>query len=196
MNSVYTLAGRLRHSTRDLHDRVEATVGLERRVATADDYRRLLERMLGLHAPYETALARVAWGDLDLNLPARRKAGLIAADLVDLGASAEEIAALPALSPTPVIPDRPAALGVLYVLEGSTLGGKYILRDISARLDVRANRGGRFFASYGPRVGAMWRECIAALDTIPAASPAAEEVERSAVETFIRFESWLNESDT
>lgn len=160
-------------------------------MGTPADYRRLLERMLGLHAPYEAALAGVEWSGLDVSLPARRKAHLLAADLADLGASPEEIAGLPALSPRPVLTDAVEGLGVLYVLEGSTLGGKYILRDVSARLGVRPDWGGRFFASYGRRVGPMWRECLAAIDTIPVDSPAADRAERSAVEAFHRFEDWL-----
>lgn len=189
--ALNSLSGRLRQSTRALHDQVEAAVALDKKMGTPADYRRLLERMLGLHAPYEAALAEVAWGGLDVSLPARRKTHLIAADLSDFGASADEIAGLPSLAPRPVLADVAEGLGVLYVLEGSTLGGKYILRDISARLGVRASHGGRFFASYGRRVGAMWRDCLAAIDTIRADSDAADRAERSAVAAFQRFEDWL-----
>lgn len=185
----------LREATADLHRRVEASVGLEGRVTTLPDYRDLLGRLLGLHEVYEATLAGVPWSGLErsLDLPGRRKGAWLRTDLVALGASEGEISRVPRLSPAPLVPDAAAGLGVLYVLEGSTLGGKFILRDVSARFGLSATRGARFFAGYGSRTGAMWRAMVAALEAIDPHSGTARRVEAAACETFERFEAWLRE---
>jgi heme oxygenase (biliverdin-IX-beta and delta-forming) len=81
---------------------------------------------------------------------ARRRAGLFAADLDALGSTpAETVPALP-----PVI-DTDDALGRLYVLEGSTLGGTFIDRHLAALPALDGVRL-RAFSPYGSETGAMW----------------------------------------
>jgi heme oxygenase len=80
----------------------------------------------------------------------RRRAQLFADDLRALGAapSGEQ----PEL---PGVPGTDAALGRLYVLEGSTLGGTFIDRHLAGLpelSDVRLQA----FSPYGARTGAMW----------------------------------------
>jgi heme oxygenase len=80
----------------------------------------------------------------------RRRAGLFAADLAALGAPpADDLPSLPAIAGTD------EALGRLYVLEGSTLGGTFIDRHLSG-LPGFADVHIRAFSPYGPDTGAMW----------------------------------------
>jgi heme oxygenase len=81
---------------------------------------------------------------------ARRRAGLFAADLDSLGAApAADAPALPPVSGTD------AALGRLYVLEGSTLGGTFIDRHLAGLPGLGGVRL-RAFSPYGAQTGAMW----------------------------------------
>jgi heme oxygenase len=80
----------------------------------------------------------------------RRRAALFASDLDGLGGpSAGSAPSLPRVGGTD------EALGRLYVLEGSTLGGTFIdrhLRGLPQLSDVRL----RCFSPYGAETGAMW----------------------------------------
>ena len=80
----------------------------------------------------------------------RRRAGLFAADLATLGHPGP--AAGPDL-PAPAGTDE--AIGRLYVLEGSTLGGAFIDRHLATVPELSGLRL-RAFSPYGPETGAMW----------------------------------------
>ncbi len=103
-----------------------------------------------------------------------------------------EVAALPECPILPPIDGLPAALGMMYVLEGSTLGGRYITRAVGANLGLRPGDGCSYFASYGDRVGPMWKEFGRTLEAFAAAHPAAEgRVVAAAAATFAAFERWV-----
>ena len=182
---------RLRRSTGDLHRRVEAAIALESRLASLDAYRTLLERYLGLYRPVEAALAALDWRLSGIDPLKRRKCAWLEADLRDLGHSSATLARVPPCARIPEIDTAAAGLGCLYVLEGATLGGRVILRRAGRTLGVHPGWGGRFFAGYGARTGPMWRDCVAALNTIEARSPAADAAEAAARSLFLLFEEWI-----
>jgi heme oxygenase len=61
----------------------------------------------------------------------------------------ETIARLPQCQTLPVIDSGPTCLGVLYVLEGATLGGQILRREIASRLRLDADNGAAFLDVYG-----------------------------------------------
>ena len=63
-------------------------------------------------------------------------------------------------------------IGCLYVLEGSTLGGQFILRALQERLGLSPDREARFFASYGKHVGSMWKSFGSFAEQYAATHPA------------------------
>ncbi|MGY1826148.1 MULTISPECIES: biliverdin-producing heme oxygenase [unclassified Blastococcus] len=80
----------------------------------------------------------------------RRRAGLFAADLATLGVP------VPGHAPElPAVAGTDEALGRLYVLEGSTLGGTFIDRHLAALPGLAGVRI-RAFSPYGAETGAMW----------------------------------------
>jgi heme oxygenase len=85
-----------------------------------------------------------------LSWSARRRAGLFAADLATLGAAPADDG--PRLTP---VAGTDAALGRLYVLEGSTLGGTFIDRHLAGLPELAGLRL-RAFSPYGAETGAMW----------------------------------------
>lgn len=52
-------------------------------------------------------------------------------------------------------------VGMLYPLEGSTLGGQLISRRLQANLGLDAQKGGRFFHGYGADTAHRWAEFLA-----------------------------------
>lgn len=174
------LTGVLRARTADLHARVEAEMPVLDPALTLPAYARLLARLLAFHAGAERALGRWA-PELrahGIDLDERRKLPLLQADLralaLRVGAGAGDAAA-PAdaraaasdtawHAPAALATTFPRGIGTLYVVEGSTLGGQVIRRRLRATLGVDVDSGGAFFASYGERVGPLWKELRAVVD--------------------------------
>lgn len=54
----------------------------------------------------------------------------------------------------------PFALGILYVLEGSSLGGRVILKNIEKQLGFNAERGAKYFSGYKENTGSLWKSFL------------------------------------
>ncbi len=66
----------------------------------------------------------------------------------------------PSRAAFPELADLSAVTGALYVLEGSTLGGMLIARQLRERHGWES----RFYGVYGDRTAAMWRAFAQAVD--------------------------------
>lgn len=183
------LLQRLRAETAEAHARLEAEVGLEHITASPAAYRALLCRFRGFHAAWEPRATALLGGRAIL--AERLRLHLLDADLAVLGLSPAEIAALPVCRPLMPL-DRPAqALGTLYVMEGSTLGGAVIAAELGRRLGHLPGHGCSYFAAHGPRRGAMWQAFRAALPAEPEAAAEPDAILASAVATFAVLQRWL-----
>lgn len=183
-----TLSAALRDRTRDSHERTEAALDLLGPGLTLDRYRRLLERWYGFEATWERHAPAVLG---DAFFAPRRRLPMLDADLHACGLTADQIAALPTV-PDAALPfaDRSAALGILYVIEGSTLGGQHVAKTVATRLGLSPDRGTAYFSSYGPDVGRFWRETKAQLDAPPFAAD-SEAVIAGAIAAFDYLGTWL-----
>jgi heme oxygenase (biliverdin-IX-beta and delta-forming) len=143
----------LRTATAREHEQVETALDL---MSPELDRDRLAGVLTRLHAFWRAAEAGLdAWAEREpadaaaLDWVRRRRSALFAADLAALGAeTTDDRPELPAVVSTD------EALGRMYVLEGSTLGGTFIDRHLAALpgLGVRV----RAFSPYGTETGAMW----------------------------------------
>ena len=209
------LSVRLREATRDAHEHIESSLDLLRPGLLMEQYTRLLERWHGFEATWQrlapialvgSALAdrpvdaRPAGGppgrtlpgaDLSSFLVARRKLQLLRADLLACGRDAATVDALPTVPDDAVPLSTPsAALGVLYVVEGSTLGGQHVAKFVRGELGLTPQHGLAYFSSYGPDVGARWRETKRLIDTPPFAADAGAAI-AAANATFACLGGWL-----
>lgn len=185
-----TLLERLRAETRPAHVRLEQAIDLPNRLGSHETYRQLLARFYGFHAAWEPAAA-LGLGDPIL-LADRARAPLLRQDLQALGLAGEEIEALPLCDPLMPIETRPALLGAMYVVEGSTLGGKFVARMVERRLGLDPASGGAYFRSHGNDIGQMWRAFGAYLGRFSAPS-VDDEIVLSANRTFDRLHAWFCE---
>lgn len=186
---------RLREATRLVHARTEALLPLMDPSLATTTYVRVLEAFLGFYAPLEPALVSAAassgvWSALD----ERQKVPLIIADLLALGKTRLAIDELPRCAASPRVPSASHAIGVLYVVEGATLGGQIIGRHLRDRLGLDAARGAAFFNGYGARTGAIWKRFSHHVDTSPLIE--TDAAVSAAVETFETLLSWLDFSLT
>jgi heme oxygenase len=107
-------------------------------------------------------------------------------DLAQLGVA--DVSQLPQLCALPSLDTPARVLGTMYVLEGSTLGGRHIASLLNA--GAAADLPKRFFSSYGSEVGSRWRSFCAALEELKETSDhdAAAENARA---TFESMRCWL-----
>lgn len=140
----------LRVATRADHARVDA---LFREGFTArDDYGAYLAGMQALLAPLGPSLPETA-----AFLP------LIADDLCVLGLTASAPAPAPCPpQPAPDADDTAALLGWRYVIHGSSLGARVLLRQAAA-LGAGPARGARFLGAHA--AGEHWQDALIAIDT-------------------------------
>lgn len=54
----------------------------------------------------------------------------------------------------------PFALGIVYVMEGSTLGGRVILKNIEKQLGFNADNGAKYFSGYKENTGSLWKSFL------------------------------------
>lgn len=186
-----TLLERLKIETRPAHDRIEKAIDLERRIATRESYKKLLKRFYGFHHVWEQAAAPVV-SDRTF-FERRRKTHLLVRDLQALGISQDEIISLPQCRPLMPLPSPQAVLGSMYVIEGSTLGGAIISREVERRLGLDVENGCAYFRSYGRDIGVMWKSFGAVL--MAASSPEADDlIVETAQRTFTVMHDWLCEA--
>lgn len=141
------LPEQLRRETADLHLAVEASTGLPGSLRSREDYVLLLQRLHGFHSAAETLLADPRWAwrwaGAGIDLTRHRRAHLLEEDLSGMQARPR--------SPAPDVPeaaDFASALGWLYVVEGSSLGGRVIgpairsaIGDVPIAFFISADRG-------------------------------------------------------
>lgn len=179
-----TMHAFLKRETRDLHDRVETNFDLTGRVRSMAGYRDALLALHHLHGVAGAALEAVDWrGEaVDITRMATRRGWLVD----DLGALDCPV---PPPSSQQLDLDGPAeALGCLYVLEGSMLGGRVIYRAIGTALGIGSDNGGRYFCGFGSDTGRAWSAFVAVLDAHHVAADGAAAL-RGARKTFELFEA-------
>lgn len=190
------LMARLREETRSYHDRLERgplSRGLVGEELAHRFYTAVLGVNYGFYAPLEARLLAAAdWDILGFDLTARLKTPLLEADLAHFGLEGELLHALPSCTNLPHLPDLPAALGCMYVLEGATLGSQIIARHLATRLTIGTASGAAFYNSYNKQVPVMWRSFKEFVEEHGATRQDAVIAAASA--TFAALEAWYSES--
>lgn len=184
---------RLKANTREEHDLIEEARIMRALFAEGfgrDEYRMVLTALFGFYEPLEAALKRMP--PAGIALAPRLKTANLAKDLVDLGCPARQLKKLPQCERLPAMPDPVGALGVLYVLDGASMGGAVILKHLGGKLDEKTLRATRFYEGYGKQTAARWRSLQDAIVEATRLDPAAEErMTASAIATFRSMRVWL-----
>jgi heme oxygenase len=179
---------RLRSETSAEHRAVEDTLDLLSPDLTRDRLVDVLTRMHGFWAAAEAGLD--AWAQArpadaeQVDWSGRRRTALFAADLAALGGT-------PAGRPElPDVPDTDTALGRMYVLEGSSLGGVFIDRHLATLPQL--SDAGRLsaFSPYGERTGEMWHAFRTVTRARVAEGGDADRLVGAARQTFGALASW------
>ncbi|MBC3777159.1 biliverdin-producing heme oxygenase [Pseudomonas sp. SWRI99] len=182
----------LRAGTAELHIALEKRLPFFSDTLDINAFRRLMQAYYGFYQPLEQALLDSGVIPDDFDLTPRLKAATLYADLQTLGAASTT---LPMCRELPLISASAASLGVLYVLEGATLGGQILRREIAARLNLDADNGAAFLDIYGAATGRRWRDFIEYLGSRPLDAAERAAVVAAAQTTFSCFERWLESQE-
>ncbi|WP_235928043.1 biliverdin-producing heme oxygenase [Goekera deserti] len=180
---------RLRTATAVEHRQVEDGLALTDPELTTDRLVSVLRGMHGFWCAAEDGLD--AWFGTDpgaaarLQWSRRRRAYLFAADLRILGA--EPAGTRPRLD---AVTGPEQALGRMYVLEGSTLGGTFIDRHLATLPHLAPAGSLRAFTPYGEDTGALWAAYRRATRDAVAAGADPDAVVDAARRTFRALSAW------
>jgi heme oxygenase len=181
---------KLRETTREAHEELEKTMmPLINGAQDAEAYGKILRTFYSFYHPLETGIQQYLYPDALPDYAERRRTSWI---LDDLKALDLDHTPPPSAFAAPVITSNAQAFGALYVMEGSTLGGKIICKTIANNLGRDEKDGFRFFYGYGPESGSRWKFFLAQLDKL-SNTPHEEEAIAMADEVFRQFRVWMNE---
>lgn len=153
----------LRRATADHHRAVEAVTRLDGDWGL-DHYTRVLWGFEAFLKHWEPAMQAALPHRLRPWFASRSRMPFLQADLDLLGRPAPPPEGQDAaLRPWPRLSSPAAAMGSLYVLEGSALGGQLIARRLRERHGRGAGEGGAYFTGWAARTGEMWRQFRAEL---------------------------------
>ncbi len=184
----------LRDATSAIHEQIHRLAVfemLEMGELTRPTYTALLLRFFGFFRPMEQKLWK-AWPLLEPSPPIwSPRSPLLLKDLEALGVSVSESERAPVAANLPDVDSAAAALGCLYVLEGSTLGGRVLARQLDALFPPGWVSGRLFFAGDRDRNALAWKSCCDALEAYSASSNRQTEMLEAALKTFESFASWF-----
>lgn len=184
------LSQALKEHTAQAHRAAEKKmVAVLKGIRGLDDYAALLSRLHGFYAPVE-ALIRCQLTEFDLpDIRRRIRAPFLLRDIGETGVALQPV---PPCNDLPRIDSYPRALGALYVLEGSTLGGQVIAGMLARQLE--AEKSLSFFHSYGEETDDMWQTFLTYLER-PFTAAERREIIAAAEETFLTFSNWIDQHE-
>jgi heme oxygenase len=181
------LSDKLKEETKHNHQVLEkALVSQLKAIRSPQEYAGLLKLFYGYFGGLETLINEAIDNSVLTDSGQRRKTRAIANDILALG---NDVPAKATGDDLPTIKNHLEALGALYVIEGSTLGGKIISKMMQQQLSL--DKGLSFFLGYGDKTEQMWDAFKQALNN-QAQNPEQEAVVIAAAnQTFLKFGEWF-----
>ncbi|MVN92040.1 biliverdin-producing heme oxygenase [Mucilaginibacter aquatilis] len=184
------LSEKLKTETLSNHQQLEKKlVAQMKAIRSESDYAALLQLFYTYFGALEKRIDQYITPAILADYADRRKTEALAKDISDLGAEPSSLAPETALPP---INNQLEAYGALYVIEGSTLGGKIISKMMAQQLALENNKGLSFFTGYADKSNEMWDKFKESLNLQPKSSVEEQTVIDSANETFLKFKQWFD----
>ncbi len=180
----------LKENTENIHKEAEKVmIAWLRKIRTQKEYVEFLNWMYAFYGPLEDRIKLLLTSDIFPDMEKRSRADFLLRDM--------EAAGIPLPAPEicrdlPELNSFGKALGALYVVEGSTLGGRVIAGMLSRQLGSEKNLS--YFNSYGNETGSMWLSFKAFLDG-PLDPNIVQDIRSSAKATFLTFKTWIEKHE-
>ena len=180
------LSEQVKALTSSAHQALEKyLVSIIRQIGSVEDYKKLLVLFYGYYKPVEELIETHLRISSPIPLSTRKSDSLLS----DINRIENQEEILSMATSVPLLQNHTQALAALYVLEGSTLGGKYILQMVRKKIDLPEGIGDSFLSGHGINTELNWKCFKDFLD---------EEIDESdqhifveAVnDTFDRFNHW------
>jgi len=165
------LQEKLKAETKQQHDQLEQLMfvgDIMSRTLTIEQYRNLAVTNYLIHRKYENlihaALSKATANQLDL--AKREKTASLLADLKELDVDTSELEdknAITLLNNT----TEAYALGAMYVLEGATLGGSVIYKQLKLNQNFENGFNFNYYTIYGKELINNWQSFLQVLNALP-----------------------------
>ncbi len=186
----------LRKNTRPFHEAIETNrllASLLEPSLTREGYVAVLRKFYGFLAPLEKSMAQECdLAEFGAVIKRRLKTPLLEMDLACFK---------PETTGDPILfcDDLPSArslsqqLGIFYVCEGATLGGRMISKAIQGSIGITPDSGGAYFNGYGQDTLLMWSESGKIIEEFTQKKGVdPSEITLAAAETFSKLHQWLD----
>lgn len=175
------LSTAIKEATKTAHQELEKKVVLKLKAIRSNlDYADLLKHFYAYFNAIEKAVAPYITTAVLPDFADRRDSSYIKNDIEELGSDVNN---LPPVQ-IPTITNTVQALGALYVLEGSIMGGPYIVQMLNK---FGIDKGVSFFSGYGEATGQKWGVFTSVLNNTAQTDEQQAEAIRAADETFANF---------
>ncbi|MFB9949791.1 biliverdin-producing heme oxygenase [Rhizobium puerariae] len=178
---------RLKAITDATHERLDKRIMAAGPFDSRERYALFLDVQHRFHADVDPLYNDLLLGRLVPDLPGRARLSLLRQDIADISG------VMPAASHVEASPrTSPAALGWLYVAEGSTLGAAFLLKE-AAKLGLSAEFGARHLAPHPEGRGLHWRTFVAAFNALDLSKADEVEVAEGAKAAFHRVHALVEQ---
>ena len=175
------LSNTIKEASRAAHQNLEKKVVLKMKAIRSDaDYADFLKHFYAYFNAVEQAIAPYITSELLPDHAERRNSSYLKKDIEELGASVNELPEVKA----PEINSTIQALGALYVMEGSIMGGPIIVKMLEK---FGITKGISFFSGYGEATGQMWGRFVAVMNAQAGIAAEEQQAVDAANATFSNF---------
>ncbi len=144
------LSQNIKENTTASHQKLEGIVVRQlKSVRSNTDYADVLKKFYAYFHAVERAIAPFITKDVLSDYSERRNSSYIKQDIEELGSNVDELS----VATAPTVSNALEALAALYVLEGSIMGGPYIVQMLNK---YGISSGTSFFSGYGDDTKKMW----------------------------------------
>ena len=188
-----SLKDKLREATHSMHvqlNQLPLLKGLLDADYPLENYHKLLQAYAPLYQDLELKIIHfITEHSVGFDYDSRLKWPSIHQDLAYLSTPASPVQ----LMLSPDINSIGALIGVLYVVEGSTLGGQHIARALEKHHGLTQANGARFFYGYGEATPSKWVEFMSYIESIADQPEEYVKAIDNALKTFELFVSVLSQ---
>lgn len=181
------LLAQLKENTKENHQNVEKVlVGELKSLSNLEQYGILLLKLHNFYQSLEKQVHALIDENVLPDIKSRIHVSKLKSDLLNLGHVVED-------TPNPFsekINGISYALGILYVMEGSTLGGQIISSMLKKKLPESDENVLSYFNSYGENTPIMWNSFRNHIENAPIAID-ENQMTQGAKDTFENLRVWL-----
>jgi heme oxygenase len=188
---------RLKEAIMPLHDEAEKFGPLHtipKGTATLDQYEEILKRLYGFVFPAEEMIEPgIIRENMRFDYDYQRRLPHLVKDLDYFGISETEAKTLPRCNSLPLLDSFDSTLGLLYLFEGSRLGGQVLAKALRDKFGFQNNQGYCYFGSDEVDIGPRWKSFRLMVEDHVNSGGKAHEIISSAQTGFACLNRWLHE---